>query len=69
LEEAVSSDLDEMTRIFLRSMSWDPITKALNEAVSPEDAHAVGRAMLEGKMTVGLELGAWKAYKVVDEHG
>jgi hypothetical protein len=35
LQEAVSADLDEMTRIFLHSMSWDPIIKMLNEAVTP----------------------------------
>jgi hypothetical protein len=69
LQEAVSADLDEMTHILLRSMSWDPIVKTLNAAVTPEEAHAVSKAMLHGKMTVGLEIGAIKVYKVVDENG
>lgn len=69
LQVAESADLEEMTRVFLRSMSWDPVVTTLNEAVTPEEAHAAARAMLEGKMTVGLEIGACKAYKVVDENG
>ena len=69
LQEAVTADLDEMTHILLRSMSWDPIVKTLNAAVTPEEAHAVSKAMLQGKMTVGLEIGAIKVYKVVDENG
>jgi hypothetical protein len=68
LQEAISADFDEMTRILLRSMSWGPIVNTLNAAVTPAEAHAVSKTMLQGKMTVGLEIGAIKVYKMVDEN-
>jgi hypothetical protein len=67
LQEATSVDLDGMTDIMLRAMSWDSIVKTLNQGLTPAEARAVGKSMLQGRMTVGLELGACRAWKVVDE--
>jgi hypothetical protein len=69
LQEATSVDLDDMTDVMLRAMSWDPIVKTLNQYLTPAEAHAVGRSMLQWRMTLGLELGAYRAWKVVDENG
>jgi hypothetical protein len=69
LQEATSADIDEMGRILLAAMGWEPVIQAFNEALTPVENQAVARSMLEGKMTVGLEIGACKAWKVVDESG
>jgi hypothetical protein len=57
LQEAVSADLDEMTRML------GSHRKDTERSGHSEEAHAVSKAMLQCKMTVGLEIGAIKDTK------
>ena len=69
LQEATSADIDELARIMISAMSWDPVIQVFNQALTGAESQAVGRSMIEGKMTVGVQLGACKAWKVVDDTG
>lgn len=69
LLEATYADIDEMSAITGSAMSWDPVIQTFNQALTPAETHLLGRSLMEGRMSVGLEIGACKAWKVVTDDG
>ncbi len=69
LQDATVDDLPDMAAIFLRALSWDPISKAFDELLSFEAQLEVQMQRDIRRVTVGHELGASRTFKVVDESG
>jgi hypothetical protein len=69
MQEATIDDVRDMATIFLRGLSWDPLSKAFDEVMPFEDQVEIQIQRQVGRLTVGHELGACRTWKVVDEHG
>jgi hypothetical protein len=69
LQDATVDDLEDMAAIFLRGLSWDPISKIFDEIMPFEAQLEIQMKMDYGRLTVGHELGASRTWKVVDENG
>jgi hypothetical protein len=69
LQDATVDDLPDMAAIFLRALSWDPISKVFDEILPFEAQLHVQVQRDVGRVTVGHELGASRTFKMVDESG
>ena len=69
VQEATIDDVRDMAAIFLRGLSWDPLAKAFDEAMTFETQVEMQMQRQIGRLTVGHELGACRTWKVVDVNG
>lgn len=66
LREATVADLEDLVIVQMQAMSWDPILVELQRGRTFEDLVEFGKTLLQGKLTIGAELGACKTWKIVE---
>jgi hypothetical protein len=69
LKDATIDDLSDLAAIFLRGLSWDPLSKAFDEIMPFEAQVEIQKRRNVGRMAIGHELGACRTWKVVNEDG
>lgn len=68
LREATVDDAQGIAEIFLRGLSWDPISKVFDDILPFEVGRDIQMQRQHGRLTAGHELGASRTWKVVDEN-
>lgn len=69
LVEAGEADLRDISEVFARAMSWEPIAVELNKFMPLEEQVEVVMVREHPRLVVASELGAIKTWKVVSEEG